>query len=49
MNEDLKKAVIAAGQGHLLRYTGELSQDELAQFTAQLEAVDWSQIPALSA
>ncbi len=49
MNENLKKAIIAAGQGHLLRYTGELSQEELAQFTAQLEAVDWSQIPALSA
>ena len=49
MDENLKKAIIAAGQGHLLRYIDELSQEDLADFTAQLEAVDWSQIPALSA
>ena len=49
MDEILKQAIIAAGQEHLLRFIDNLSAGELAQFTEQLAAIDWAQIPALSA
>ena len=49
MDEILKQAIIAAGQEHLLRFIDNLSAGELAQFTEELAAIDWAQIPALSA
>lgn len=49
MKESLKKSIIDAGQEHLLRYTGEASEADMAAYVAQLEAVDWQQIPQLAA
>jgi UDP-N-acetylglucosamine/UDP-N-acetylgalactosamine diphosphorylase len=49
MCEELKKAVIAAGQEHLLRFTDELSAGERAAFCAQLAEINWQLIPELAA
>ena len=48
MDCELIKLIKDAGQEHLLRYTSELSADELKNFTAELEAVNWKDIPALA-
>ncbi|MBE6376135.1 MAG: UDPGP type 1 family protein [Lentisphaerae bacterium] len=49
MCENLKNAIIAAGQEHLLRFIDELSPVEKAAYIEQLTAVDWQQIPSLAA
>ena len=48
MNCELEKAIRNAGQEHLLRYISELGADELKDFTAELEAVNWKDIPDLA-
>ncbi len=45
--EDIRPAVEAAGQGHLLAFAGSLSPGEKAQFARELAAIDWQAIPGI--
>jgi UDP-N-acetylglucosamine/UDP-N-acetylgalactosamine diphosphorylase len=45
--EDIRPAVDAAGQGHLLAFADELSPDEKRDFARQLGAVDWAAMPGV--
>lgn len=49
MNDELKNAIFAAGQEHLLRFVEELSAEEKSVYMEQLAAIDWANIPALAA
>ena len=49
LNESLRKAVNAAGQEQVLRYYDELDDAGKTELTAQLQQINWEQIPALAA
>ncbi|MBR7131271.1 MAG: UDPGP type 1 family protein [Lentisphaeria bacterium] len=49
MNVELKNAIIAAGQGELLKFWDDLTEAEKSAFAGELAAVDWAQIPRLAA
>ena len=49
ISEKLSAAIINAGQEQILRFAGELTDEELQTFTASLEEIDWEKLPGLAA
>ncbi|MEO1277832.1 MAG: UDPGP type 1 family protein [Planctomycetota bacterium] len=45
--EDLRPAIEAAGQAHVLSFVGELSSAEVEAFQAQLVSIDWARLPGV--